>query len=367
MKKKIFESGRKIGKAGLKIGKAVGDLGSRIGEKMPGLPLDPKHFGSWTLEQYRIFTYFLLSLMALMVVVGTGVFFLALRGTEQTLVPDVRGIELPEAMVKLQERELYPRLSLRFTDNPADRNQVLEQNPAAGTIVKAGRRVNLTVSRGAVIDRIEDFTGKNLDETKIHFQALFTSTRALVTVREPVVYVYDKSEAGTILQQKPQAGTEISGPVELEFVVSKGPEKARIQVPAFGNLSLSNAVAAAAKSPVAVDFAVRPAQVGEKAGTVTGQDPAAGGEMDSGGRLSVTIAAPDSQKGMVAGLFVHELPAYPYAVPVTLTAVKPSGERTILASLKHPGGKFTIPFFLPENSVLILSVLDKETAKAEIR
>jgi hypothetical protein len=70
---------------------------------------------------------------------------------------------------------------------------------------------------------------------------------------------------------------------------------------------------------------------------------------------------------MIAGLFVHELPDYPYAVPVTLSALKPSGERAVLASFKHPGGKYTLPFFLPENTVLVLSVLDKEVARAELR
>ncbi len=360
MKKKLTESGKKIGRA-------VSDLGGRIGEKLPSLPLDPKKFGSWTRDQYRVFALFLVGLMALMVLTGVGVFFLALRGAEQTLVPDVRGIELPEAMIKLQERELYPRLSLRFTDNPADRNKVLEQTPAAGTIVKAGRRIQLTVSRGAVIDRIGDFTGKNLDETKINLQTIFASSHALVTIREPVVYVYDKAEPGTILQQKPQAGTEVSGPVELEFVVSKGPEKAKVQVPSFMDFSLSDAITAAGKSPVTVEFAMRPAQKGEKAGTVVGQLPVSGTETDSGGRVSVTIAAPEKQKGMIAGLFVHELPVYPYAVPVNLAALKPSGERTVLAAFNHSGGKFTIPFFLPENTVLVLSVLDKEVSRADVR
>ncbi len=360
MKKKLAESGRKIGKV-------VNDLGSRIGDKLPNLPLDPKKFGSWTREQYRVFAFFLVGLMALMLLVGTGIFFLALRGAEQTLVPDVRGMELPEAMIKLQERELYPRLSLRFTDNPADRNKVLEQNPVAGTIIKAGRRIQLTVSRGSVIDHIEDYTGKDLDATRIRLQAVFASSRAIVTIKDPVVYVNDKAVPGTILQQKPEGGTEISGPVELEFVVSLGPEKTRVQVPSFKDLSLSDLAAAAGGSPVAVEFSMRPAQSGEKPATVAEQDPAAGSEMDVGSRVRVTVTAPESQKGMIAGLFVHELPEYPYAVPVTLSALKPSGERTVLASFKHPGGKYTMPFFLPENTVLVLSVLDKEMARAEVR
>ena len=175
--------------------------------------LDPRHS--------RIAIVSLIALIVLMGLSGLVAFTLALRGTEQTLVPNVVDLELSTALVRLQEKELYPRVSLRFSGDPASRGRILEQDPLPGAIVKAGRRISLVVSRGAVQDKVGDYVGQNLDEVKIHLQAVFGSTRQLITVKEPPLYVFDKSPAGTILEQSPAANVELSGPTQLTFVVDR--------------------------------------------------------------------------------------------------------------------------------------------------
>jgi beta-lactam-binding protein with PASTA domain len=80
------------------------------------------------------------------------VFFSALKGAEQTMVPDVRGKPLIESLLELQQKELYPRIEVRYASQTPVRGIVLEQDPIAGTIVKAGRRIRLVVSRGPEID-----------------------------------------------------------------------------------------------------------------------------------------------------------------------------------------------------------------------
>jgi len=183
-----------------------------------------KTIASWTKEQKHAFIWFAVIMFLVMVIVAVSVFFLTLRGAERTMVPDVRHMDLADALIKLQERELYPRLTLRFTDNPLDRNTVLDQSPPPGSIVKAGRRINLVVSRGAVLDRVEDYTGRNLDDLRLYLQGISTTTKTLVSIREPPLYVFDNSAPGTIIDQEPKPGKEISGPTVLDLVVSKGPE-----------------------------------------------------------------------------------------------------------------------------------------------
>ena len=41
--------------------------------------------------------------------------------------------------------------------------------------------------------------------------------------------------------------------------------------------------------------------------------------------------------------------------------MSPSGDRTVLITVKHPGGSFTAPYVLPAGYVLVLSVLDHES------
>ncbi len=112
---------------------------------------------------------------------------------------------------------------------------------------------------------------------------------------------------------------------------------------------------------------MRTAAANEKPGTVAGQDPGANAKLESTDRIKLTFTAPERTSGRVSGIFVHELPEYPYAVPVSLEAISPGGEKIAVASMRHPGGSFSAPFFLPAGSRLVLSVRDREVARAEAR
>ena len=325
------------------------------------------NFSSWTKEQKKVFALFAALLCLVMVAVAILAFFAVLKGAERVMVPDVRNMDLADALVKLQERELYPRIALRFTDNPQDKNSILEQSPIAGSIVKAGRRIKLTVSRVAVLDKIENYVGQDLESVKLHLQSLFSASRPLVTVRDPPMYRFDDAAAGTILEQKPLPGTEISGSTVLDVIVSKGPESRKEKVPAFLGLSLANAVAAAEKASFTVDFSMRQPKSGESQGIVVDQQPAAGSDAKVTDRIKVVLTPSVSAQGQINGIYTHALQEYPYPVPVKLEAIKPAGQRILLASMKHPGGNFSIPFSLPAGSTFVLSVLDREIARTEVK
>lgn len=324
-------------------------------------------FSSWTKEQKKAFGLFAAALCVVLLAVALIAFFAVLKGPEKVMVPDVRSMDLADALVKLQERELYPRLSLRFTDNPSDKNTILEQSPEPGSIVKAGRRIKLTVSKGAVLDKIENYVGKDLEAVKLQLQTLFAASRPLVTVREPPTYRFDDSAAGTILEQKPLPGEQISGPTVLELVVSKGPESVKDIVPDFTDQSIPGAIALAEKSVFTIDFSMRQAKAGEGQGKVVEQQPKAGTEAKVTERVKVAIAAPAPVAGMVNGIYVYNLEVFPYPVPVKLEAIKPAGQRVLITSLKHPGGNFSVPFSLPAGSTFVLSVLDREKARTEVK
>ena len=164
---------------------------------------------------------FTLAVSALLVASGLVAFFVVARGEEETLVPDVIAADLLDAMVRLQEKALAPRVEGRFSSDHA-KWQVIEQDPQAGTLVKAGRPVLLVVSRGPIVDRVGHYVGRGLEEVRLELQTAFASYRALITIREPVARVTDPAPAGTILAQNPPADTPVVGEMQLELVVSKG-------------------------------------------------------------------------------------------------------------------------------------------------
>ena len=116
--------------------------------------------------------------LLLVILAGVVTFFISLEGDMQTLVPDTVGKELTGALISLQEDNLIPFIQMRYSSDPSLKGKILSQKPHAGTLVKAGRKIELIVSKGAIIDRVGDYIGQDLNEVKIQLQTLFVASKA---------------------------------------------------------------------------------------------------------------------------------------------------------------------------------------------
>jgi len=309
---------------------------------------------------------FILSVAGLLIIVGiiaVSIFFVAVRGAEQCMVPEVRGRELTEALLELQVKELYPRIQLRYSQSSHDKGLILEQEPAAGTIVKAGRRVRLVVSQGVMISKVENYIGRSLDDVKIDLQTLHAAAGGLplLSLREPVMYDYSAEAPGVILNQKPEPGTDISGPLSLEFVVSRGPENTVVTVPQLTGLDLPQALELISRLGINFEFSLRERRGNERGEIVVFQDPPANSFMLIDAAVSLVMTTPARiDDGEVFNLFRYSVPKNPYPLTMRLEALLPSGERIRLMNVEYPGGEFSVPYKLPLGSTLILSMLNRE-------
>jgi beta-lactam-binding protein with PASTA domain len=323
----------------------------------------------FTVNQQKFVSSMTVGLLLLMGVIAVSIFFVAVRGAEQTLVPEVRGKELTEALLELQVKELYPRIQLRYSQSSRDKGFILEQDPRAGTIVKAGRQIRLVVSEGVMINRIENYSGRNIDEVRLDMQTLAASSGGpLLSLKEPLMYDFSTEAPGTILQQKPEPGTDIYGPMTLEFVVSRGQENIPVVVPQFTELSLSSALEQIGRLGTFFSFSLREIREGEKGGTVVYQDPSAGASITTNAAINLVVSIPEQlNEGEVFKLFTYAVPRNPYPLPVRLEVLLPSGERYQLISVDYPGGNFTVPYRLPVGSVLILSMMNREIHRETVQ
>lgn len=309
---------------------------------------------------------FILAVGGLLVFVGiiaVSVFFIAVRGAEQVMVPDVVGKELTQALMELQVKELYPRLHLRYSQSSRDKGFILEQEPRPGTIVKAGRRVRLVVSQGVVLNKVENFIGRDVDEVRMDLQTIYASTGSapLLTIREPIMYEFSSESPGIILAQKPEPGMDISGPMIIEFVVSKGREHATVTVPQLTNLDISTALELISSSGINYQFYARDRSGPERGEIVVHQMPPAGTTAPQNTVVQITVTTPERfSNNEIFGIFSYNIPANPYPLSVRLEAVLPAGERLRLFTVNYSGGEFTVPYKLPVGSVLILSMLNRE-------
>lgn len=324
---------------------------------------------SYVSGHVKLFISLIIGVLVLAGLVAVAVFFVAVRGGEQTMIPDVQGKELTEALMELQVKELYPRIQLRYSQSALDKGTILEQEPLPGTIVKAGRRIRLVVSQGVIVDTLGDYIGRNIDDVRMELQTIAAAAgRQFLSLKEPFMYAFSSEEAGTILQQNPESGFVISGPTSIEFVISKGPENTMIKVPDLVGLPMADAIEQIAVSGAAFRFSVRPPSGNDVPETVVSQTPAGGTVIEANRSISVTVSSPvNLPANEVFGLFTYTLPENPYALAVRLEALLPNGQRRRLAAVDHLGGEITIPYHVPVGSTLILTMLNREMIREEVK
>lgn len=298
-----------------------------------------------------------------MIAVCVAVFFASVQGKEQVKVPNVVGKDLTSALLMLQKNELYAKIQLRYTDLPGSEGTVLEQDLKAGAIVKAYQRITLTVDRGVALDHLEDYVGQDISDVRSRLQLLFSSESTNVNVMSPV-YTKDSAEPGTILAQYPEAGTLITPPMNIRFVVSSGTQTEKTTVPDLSGNTIAQVLRQMPSSKVVFDFTSHIAGDSEKAGTVTHQD-SAGKEVEAFTHIPVdiAIAAVTEKDTMVSGIFTYDAPEYPYAVPMELDVRDSEGNVTAQVKFVHPGKTVTVPFTAKKESTLIFSILGEEKTR----
>lgn len=311
-----------------------------------------------------------IGVFVIMAAAFVAIFFLVLQSPEQVMVPNVVGEPLENALLAMQVKELYPKVQLRYSDSPEDKGNILEQEPPAGTIVKAGRRINLTVSRGIVVDRVGSYVGQKVDDLRISLQAAFSGMAVqLINVPETLMYRTDESEPGTILEQDPPPDTSITTPVTLSLIVSSGPGNETAKVPWLVGMSLNDALLQMGRTKIIFNWTSRPLEEEEAPGTVVSQRvPGSDGQAAAYSVSECVIALPEGVENDLAyGIFETELASFPYPLKVQLDVIPPEGDRYSLVTFKHLGGKLTIPYAVPQFSELVLSIEDKEQTRQIVR
>jgi beta-lactam-binding protein with PASTA domain len=222
-----------------------------------------------------------------------------------------------------------------------------------------------------MVNTIEDYRGRNIEEVRMDLRALFASSSTLfISIKDPPMYEFSEEPEGTILEQSPEAGTPVTGPETLEFVVSRGPERVLIAVPALTGLAPAQALGRLREAGLGFAFALRPVRAGERAGIVVYQDPAADAALESTRAVNLLVSAPAEGRaanGDLFGLFEYSIPENPVPLPVRLEYIPPAGgNRVALAEAVFAGGSFTFPYQAPPGSVLVFSMMNRETHRQAV-
>ncbi len=314
----------------------------------------------------RLIFFFAVGTLAVAAIAGLITFVLTLESTEKTMVPDVKGMELANAIIELQDKGLYAGVQLRYSQELSEKGTVLGQSPSPGSVAKAKSRVTLKVSKGAAVEKLEDYVGWNIQELEAHLKSLESVYGPLLQLKKPYTRVYNEATEGTILEQKPEPGTKLSVLTELELVVSKGPKGQKTEVKKYVDMGWREAFREVTNEGHPFIFTLNASAEGEP-GTVVSQSPAAEKEVSSSTLRQLIVKPPeDIEEGKRFGMLERELPEYQVSVPITVRAILPNGEQERIITFNHKGGLLTIPYLQEAGSTIVVEIEDKEQIRHQV-
>jgi beta-lactam-binding protein with PASTA domain/serine/threonine protein kinase len=199
------------------------------------------------------------------------------KGPERYAAPDLVGTPADAADATLQAQHLVVGEREEQFSDTVEAGKVVAQDPAAGSSLKPGAAVAITVSKGRQPIPVADFTGKSAEQAKKAF------SDAGLTVKEGNQVNSDTVPAGSVLSQDPENGTLFKGDT-VTIVVSKGP--VLVSVPA----TVGKQREEAARLLKAAGFQVAYNNVlGGLFNIVRASDPAGGTMARKGATVTLTI------------------------------------------------------------------------------
>jgi serine/threonine-protein kinase len=237
--------------------------------------------------------YFPLGIVLLCVGILGGIFSVdrfvmpRIAGVDRDLVqtPDVHGIPYEDGRNRFFGVGLLTEIRGREFDDKVADGSIIDQFPEAGAMVKKGRRIAVTVSRGSEVAVIPPL--KQLTERQARLE-LRRSGFTVGRVRRTFSETHPLDE---VMESLPPSGTAISRAMEIELVVSRGARPTHGEMPNVIGESLSEARKAVEEAGLKVgkvDYQNNPVLV---PGTVVSQSVAPGSRVLLDSTVDLVISA----------------------------------------------------------------------------
>jgi serine/threonine-protein kinase len=215
-----------------------------------------------------------LLLLLLLVIGGLLAWYFLSRGDDKAVVPNVIGLREQQAEIRIQDRGLDP------LPRPAPSNRpqgvVFAERPGAGTQLGKGQTVTIFVSTGRL--GVPDVVGLRLPEAqqKVEGRGFKVEVKRVASTKPK----------GIVLDQDPAAGVTALRGTTVTLSVSSGAKP--VVVPRVVGQTQGDAVQAL--TALGLKPVLQNVPSDKPAGTVVGQKPPAGKEVDKGAEVTVNVS-----------------------------------------------------------------------------
>jgi len=240
-----------------------------------------------------------LVLLLLLVVGGLLAWYFLIRGSDKATVPNVIGLREDAAAVRIHDRGLDVLPRTGTSNRPP--GSVFAEKPGPGTQLDKGQTVTVFISSGRLA--VPDVTGLPLTDAE---QKLMANGFKVEVKR-----VGSSKPKGIVVSQEPVAGVSAVSGTTVKLTVSSAVKP--VVVPRLVGQTQGAAVAALTK--LGLKPVLRNVPSDKPVGTIVGQNPPAGQEVDKGSKVIVKVSTGTSTTTT----------ATTTATTVTTTTTVPSG------------------------------------------
>ena len=234
----------------------------------------------------RLIRFFILSALFFLFIFGA-TFIALLRWDQEIQLPNFQNQEIMEAIKKLQRLKLHPYIIVRNSkDVPA--YAIIEQSPAPGTFVKAGRKIKFYVSSGEKKRNMPDFIGRDFYEVKAELLDLFSTFEWIPNIIERRKYS-ETLPKDRIIEQQPPAGLEINPRENLVFTVSRGIASNEILIPHYRWRSYKDVSSELEDRHIEVTYRTEEISLESNVGKIIAQSVRAGTSLKKGDKIEFLI------------------------------------------------------------------------------
>ena len=205
-------------------------------------------------------------------------------------VPDVEELMFENAKEKLDSLGFDARQGDVRSDPRHAAGQVIAQNPPAGSFVKYGRRIYLTVSGGELTVGVPDLKGRSLRDAK------FSLTRNGLNLGEVEYQISPEFPENTVMAQSMAAGSSIRKGSSIGITISLGDGTGKVGVPDLVGKSVQEAQKLLAQKGLKVGnitYQINPELVPN---TILTQFPHPGDQVAMGQAIDLFVVQPGGKK-----------------------------------------------------------------------
>lgn len=209
---------------------------------------------------------------------------LVARHGKECQVPEIAGFNIEDAETLLKKLELGVRVILEEYNPDKPSGVILSQNPEPGSVIKKGRNIRVTISKGGKLVEVPKLRGVSLRQAEI---ALGEKGLKIGNIS----WTYNDSfPEEVVVSATPSFGTTVPKGISVSLTVNKFAQEGAVIVPQFIGKNIDEAQNLATEAGLEIGIIRYKVDNSLLPRTVVEQIPKVGAEVNQGSMVELVIS-----------------------------------------------------------------------------